>query len=776
MPYHSDDTDGTDGTDTDDTDGTDDTEDIRIQREQDPRYAIIRKAEPNINAQSFKYMENAQGADFEADTKTYKSATYLDPPKTTTTTLFCIKSSNRDNFVYPSAFNYQIALPRVYKNVTRFQLVQLSFPYNTDTIKNSITLVSSFYNFAESNGYNPSCISACINVFTYGATSENSVGILEQGRITSAGSQMITTLKIPEGQFNNNQVASFLNEDANCTPPFNLISYEDFKAAFKVTRDISLLFNEPGDNYKSKLSSATYTHHTKDIIMNMYYSRHDIDKYPTITDTIAYNAYYFPILKELVITELGYHFLTTELSREDLQYIVLNNFLGLDSTVYYNICSMNRIQLDEFRKNFTFQYRNINKYNWTFDDKLKRFRCNYETLHTSLKRDINNSLNKFITEELHLHSLTVASFNTLKINHSNNNTVLDHLQSNLSTVFHSYFLESNYQYNGEYYSTDNVRSFSELHEDDLFTNMFHYTSTFGRQYGTYIGNKMTFTNFLDYHSTLSSYYNIVQSTTNSISTINGNIYDRHHAYISSKYSDVMPSDMIQHKSYTLAQSLPVSFIGNTLNVAGIGVDETEQQSCVSTCIGMVTMLLKRYYSCLPVNTVINTLDYKLGIHGDRLYTFENQITFFSAVSTFNYDFFLQINPELPFNNMDISMPENHAISNETTGQTRLMYAKILTSGLGSGETSQTCIQNPIVFTNTLGKLDKLNFKIYLDDESLTPMWLYSPFPSQLDEWSATFQIDEEIGLADRTDGWSNRPTIPINESIIENRYTEIVRK
>ena len=41
-----------------------------------------------------------------------------------------------------------------------------------------------------------------------------------------------------------------------------------FKNVFKLTKDITLLFNEPGDNYKSKLLSNTYKKHTKEIIMN----------------------------------------------------------------------------------------------------------------------------------------------------------------------------------------------------------------------------------------------------------------------------------------------------------------------------------------------------------------------------------------------------------------------------------------------------------------------------------------------------------------------------
>jgi hypothetical protein len=164
-----------------------------------------------------------------------------------------------------------------------------------------------------------------------------------------------------------------------------------------------------------------------------------------------------------------------------------------------------------------------------------------------------------------------------------------------------------------------------------------------------------------------------------------------------------------------------------------------------------------------VNTVITFLNYKLGLQTTGI-NINSITTLFSSIANEKLDFFLQINPEQSFNNMDIGMPENYNISNETTGQTKLMYAKILTAGLGAGETSQTCIQNPIVFTNTLGKLDKLSFKIYIDNESLTPMWLISPFGSQINEWNATFQIDEQVGYTDEKEGWGTNPTIPISSN------------
>ena len=744
-PYTSDDTDQDTDTDT------------------DPRYDIIRAAGPNLNtsAQQLKYMQHLPGAEYSSDTNitSLSSLSYLNPPKTTATTLYSIKSSDRDKSIYHSPYNFQIKLPKVYKNVTRFQLLQLSFPYNIGNgLITGFTLVSSISTFISLNGYTSSCVSSCLNIFTTSATKANSFSIMEQGRLAFDGNQMLTKIEIPNGNLTNIQIAQQLNVESNNTPPFNIIDYDTFKNAFKITRDVKILFNEPGDNYQSKILSKSYSTHSKDIIMNTYYTQNDIDKHPIITDTIAFNAYYYPILKELLITELGPYFINTDIETDQLKYYVLDTFLGLDSEIYYNICFNNILILDEFRKNHTFHYKNINKYNWSYDANSQRFNCTHDTLHTSLRADINNSLNKCISDELQYNSLNTTTYNALKTNNNINNTILNHLELTLSTLFTSYFLET-YEYSNGLYSN---RSFSDLHNDPLFTNMFQFTNIFGNQYGIFSGKKMTFRNFIDYHSTLSSYYTIVHSTSNGISSIYGNIYDKHHQYVSSKYSNVFSNDMIENRTYTNFKSIPVAFVNNTLNISGASLYQSD--SCVSTCYNYINNELNRYYSNLPVNTVINTLDYKLGLNTISNINFKSMFTFLNVVSTSHFNFFLQINPEMSFNNIDVSMPENYNVSNETTGQTKLMFGKILTGGLGSRELSQTCIQNPIVFPNTLGKLDKLTFKIYLDNESITPMWLFHPYIEQRDEWTATFQIDEEIGFADRNAGWGTTPTIPIPDN------------
>ena len=47
----------------------------------------------------------------------------------------------------------------------------------------------------------------------------------------------------------------------------------------------------------------------------------------------------------------------------------------------------------------------------------------------------------------------------------------------------------------------------ELHSDATFTSMFNYNAVFGKQFhSNFYGQMLTFTNFLDYHSPISSYF------------------------------------------------------------------------------------------------------------------------------------------------------------------------------------------------------------------------------------------------------------------------------
>ena len=137
---------------------------------------------------------------------------------------------------------------------------------------------------------------------------------------------------------------------------------------------------------------------------------------------------------------------------------------------------------------------------------------------------------------------------------------------------------------------------------------------------------------------------------------------------------------------------------------------------------------------------------------------------------------MQINDEQGFNNLDITMDENYAVNNDGTGQIKLMAAKILMAGIGDSGISQTLIQNPSIFENTLGKLDRLNIKIYFDDAALTPAWLYLPIPYDVNEWNATFQVDEEVGFINQDDNWLSSPTLPIPSNPNDTPYLYYKKK
>jgi hypothetical protein len=945
-PYESDVSDDLDDTDdaddTYDTDDTDDSvsnsEDQRIGREEDPRYMILQSKSLNIPGKELS-KDNPTNQYAEYDTKTditsYKDLVYLNPPKGAKISLFCLRSDSRDAKVYPSPMNFTIKLPRIYKNVTKLQLVQISFPNNSIGVTADGAFTSSFVTFLLKDGVQPCCISTCVTT-TCGATNGSAMGIVEQGRLNASGTPLMTTLSIPDGAYTSRtQMGNELTYQANNTPPFNLITYETFRDIFMNTRDISVLFNEPGDCFSSKTNNKRYGAHTKENIMTTYYTQQHIDSFPEITEVIAFNAYYYPILKELLATQRAKPFLNTGTFTFDaIMNLVMGTFEGLQSDIYYTIGQLNQNSLDIFRQTLTFELRNINKYQWIHDEETNKFITIHDTLHTSLHNDIQKQYQTISNQELSAYGLHANSFKSLKTSLIQYKCIYKHLETNLSTILGNYHFVSGYQYHGGDTHSSIESTFHclrDLQEDCDFSSMFCYQSTIGRMYGNYAGIRMNFTSFQDYHSTLSSYYTTIQSTNQTISSINRAITNEHHEYVSTKYHTILPQYMIENQSYLSNQGLPVRFItdrmlyvpgqsivprqtnkranmintivntgmsfetlpssqtntiiippatmpsttmpsttmsaaimpaanepfttpsaptitsivpGNTVlivrftpptsdggipiigykitwnkktegpvettspftipglingtpyvvsmravNVMGDGensntitatptsdncngqcscsdpscckyCDLEAQCYCTDVCCGEIESLISSWYSCLPVNTVINTLSYRLGVLNPYLgYNITSTVN--SILPPFNNNLFMSLNDEMGFNNMDVAMPEDYSITNETTGQVQLMFAKIMFTGVGKSGESQTLFQNPLTFDTPLGKLDRLTFKIYYDDAAITPVWLSSPFPQLINEWNAIINIEEEVSQASRLIGWSSNPTLPI---------------
>lgn len=836
TPYTSGDDTLGDDTSENDTDDSDESEyeDPRVRKEQDPRYAIIKTAGPNINSiKNPGIYQNVAGSDWNNNTNitSLKNYTYLPPPKGIKTSLVSIKSSNRDSRVFPTPYYFNMKLPRTYNNVTRIQLTQMSFPNGAPKATALGLFESTLVVKLLEQGIDSTCINTCVNTMNY-TTAASGVAIRELGRVTASGDPLITTISIPNQIYTNQQLVNELTFRANSTPPLNIIEYSTFYDIFTNTRDISPLFNEPGSNYGSKINQHRYGPHTKDNIMNTYYSKQQIDKCVTITDRIAYNAYYFPILKETIATQMGRIFIkTNDIPFSNVVERILGPFEGLDSPFYYQLCSTNQDVLDAYRPNLTFQLRNVNQYQWLYNDKNQTFTTIHDTLHPSLRNEFSNTHKMILTQQLAENGLTPKSFETLKNNRSYT-CVAKHLERNLSTVLGNYHFVSGYHYDGglRHHTSQSSFSAEDLCQDEQFTTMFNYTSTFGRIYNNYEGAHLTFTNFNDYQITLSSCYYVMQSTNVSISSINGRINDQFHTYVSTKYTGILPDDMITNQTYLSQQGLPVSFLtGQNVYIPGMPMEDncitkcniscikscstaynleikkcqqissavrsttassistfhaclstasTNYEECRSTCndncktscnctpicITVLTQIINKWYSCLPVNTVINTLTYRLGLSNMQQSTFNILSTVSRYTSSANLNYFMQINDEQGFNNIDVTMKEDYSISQEPTGQVKFMFCKILMNGIGDTGISNTLIQNPITFNQGISKLDRLNVKIFYDDEAITPAWLLYPYTFPINEWNATFQIDENIGLASDADEWSNVPTVPIPEN------------
>jgi hypothetical protein len=853
LSYESD---GTEASDlTDDSGVLSDSSDYRIRTIEDPRYMILKLSSMNIPEKDLgknNPVNQYATYDTQDNITSYKDLVYLNPPKTSATSLFCLRSDSRDTQVYPSPMNFKIKLPRVYKNVKKLQLVQIAFPNNSNGVTSDSAFTSSFVSYLLNDQVPPCCISTCITT-TCVTSNMNGMGIVEQGRLNNAGTPLMTTVAVPDGVYPTSaDMGNELTYQANNTPPFNIITYESFRDIFMNTRDISVLFNEPGDCFCSKTNNKRYGAHTKEQIMNTYYTQQHIDSFSEITEQIAFNAYYFPILKELIATQRAKPFLNTgDFSYLNVTNAVMGPFEGLDSDLYYTICQLNQNALDIFRRTLTFELRNVNKYQWVYDDAKQQFITLHDNLHTSLYNDIQKSYQTITNQELSLEGLHPNSFKTLKTNVLQYTCIYKHLETNLSSVIGGYQLVSGFQYRGgmNYATSDStIHSFAELEMDTDFNSMFCYKSTIGRIYGNYGGISMNFSTFSDYCSTLSSYYTALQSTQQTISTIQSSINEQHHDYISNKYASVLPQSMLDNRSYMANQGLPTRFITNRLfyvpgqniisqannrtnastnvstnvstitntiirtntnqtsgmiNVSTIntnieltnltgntGTDivinaATVNDGCDSTCncfdtkcctyctdveanclcsfycCDEINKLITTWYGCIPVNTIIRTAAYRLGVL-DISPKFNITSTINGILPPINNNLFMSINDEMGFNNLDVAMPEDYSVTgNETTSQVKLMFAKIMFSGIGSSKESQTLFQNPLVFETPLGKLDHLTFKIYYDDAALTPVWLATPFPELVNEWNAIINIEEEVSNANRATGWGANPTLPI---------------
>jgi len=307
------------------------------------------------------------------------------------TSIIMIDSANRDKNLFINPTNLTLRLPRIYKKVVNFQILQ-------------IKLLSAFYYFSVAKQ----------NIY---------ITIQELGRIP-----IQTTIR--EGTYDINSLLAEINTELNNTPIFYdfINGFQDFAQKFAVTGDFSLNFNYPGDYYYDSLLDQYIANPTTAQIVSRYFVQQFAGLSSYTADQIKI-AYYYPVLKEVLLdnsysgTPID---LTLNTSQADLlpgetpYSRVVYTFQGINDPVILELITNNTPSLTEYRLNNTFRYYLINKYNVFYETQTNRIIFSSSSLNTSLVTLLNTKSSQYFAEQLALYGLTIDQYNAL----STQNTLL----------------------------------------------------------------------------------------------------------------------------------------------------------------------------------------------------------------------------------------------------------------------------------------------------------------------------------------------------------------
>ena len=306
-----------------------------------------------------------------------------------------LDSRDRDRTVFVQPTNVTLRLPRVYSNVTSFQLVQ-------------IKLLSAFYYFSK-------------------AKNNTDVSILEIDRAVDDGTDTGTLVSnivksfIREGTYDINSLLSELNTRLNVTPIFYDFpnGFQDFAPRFAATGDYSIGFNYAGDNYYDSLLDQYIPNPTMALILSKYFQGQYAGLSSYSTDQIKI-AYYYPVVKEIlleptyairmnlnIVTSLPYL-----LPSETVTSRCIYTFQGINDPVILEVITMNSQLLDAYRVRHTFRYALVNKYVVSYETQSNRVTFSCPSLNTSLTNLINYKQSQSFAEELNLNGIDQATYNT----------------------------------------------------------------------------------------------------------------------------------------------------------------------------------------------------------------------------------------------------------------------------------------------------------------------------------------------------------------------------
>lgn len=317
------------------------------------------------------------------------------------TSIIMLDSTDRDRNVFVQPTNVTLRLPREYRNITSFQLIQ-------------IKLLSAFFYFrADKNNLD-------VSILELGRTKLNSLGQIVPAIVKSL---------IREGTYNITALLAEIMIQLNFTPLFYDFpnGFQDFAPRFAATGDFTIGFNFPGDYYYNSLIDDFEANPTATSIVTNYFngqyagfSSYTIDQikiayyYPVLKEALL-NTTYSPLINLTIVTSLPYL-----LPDETVRSRCIYTFQGLNDPVILEVINNNVPILDEYRMHNTFRYFLVNKYNVTYETQSNRVTFASPTLNTSLVNLINYKQAQYLAEQLSAQGITPAQYNSF----NTQNTIL----------------------------------------------------------------------------------------------------------------------------------------------------------------------------------------------------------------------------------------------------------------------------------------------------------------------------------------------------------------
>lgn len=345
------------------------------------------------------------------------TGTKFDTSPGTYTSILMINSLDRDRNVYAQPTFFTIRLPRTYRNVSQFSITQMK-------------LLSSFYYFRPGK--------------------ENvSLQVVEQGRTIVSNGQTVDnviTVTIRTGSYDINALLAELQLQLNRTPLFFYFpnGINDFITLFTAAGDLSVGFNQPGDNFYNSLQGTYIANPTMTQIVTTFFPSTNAGLV-TYTYGNVLIAYYYPVLYEQVndpqySSQLNLTLTTsTLLPGETVTSRILYTFQGLNDPVILELINQNTATLDTYRTLNTFLNSLVNEYSCTYATNNNNISISTNRLNTSLYNLITNQTTIALANQLNTYGLTTQQYSNLQTSNLRFNAVFtdmyNRLQKSLATNF-----------------------------------------------------------------------------------------------------------------------------------------------------------------------------------------------------------------------------------------------------------------------------------------------------------------------------------------------------